>query len=373
MIGRMLSIMRKEFLHILRDPRTLAMMFIVPIVWMILMGYVATTDVEHLSTAVLDRDQTQQSRELVETYRASNYFDITRYVDGEGALIDLLDGGEVRAGLIIPGGYGADLTKGERPQISFLVDGSDPSVANTAYAAAQSVGQSKSLEVVQRMLGVEVDTLPGIDVRPRVLYNPEMESANYMIPASIGITLQFVTMMFTSLSIVREREQGTMEQIIVTPIKPFELVVGKVVPYVAISFWDLAEVLLIGVYWFGVPIRGSVLLLLALAFLFLFTCLGLGLLISATAHTQQEAMFLTIFMMIPTIFLSGFFFPLEAMPSALQALSYLVPLRHFLIIVRSIFLKGVGLTMFGSEVVVLCIFGPAILLLAASRFRKRLE
>ncbi|MFQ6058256.1 MAG: ABC transporter permease [Anaerolineae bacterium] len=371
-MGRLLTIIRKEFIHIRRDPRTLGIMFLMPVVQMILLGYVATTTVEHLPTAVLDGDQTQQSRELINTYQASNYFDIAYYVRSEEALIGLLDSGQARAGMIIPADYGAHLTRGERAQIGFLIDGSDPSVSTTAFAAAQQVGQAKSVEVVQRTLGLDAGRLPGIEVRPRVLYNPEMKSSAYMIPALIGIILQFLTTMFTSLAIVREREQGTIEQIMVTPIKPFELVLGKVVPYVTIAYWDLAEVLIVGVIWFGVSIRGSLLLLLVLSFLFLFTSLGIGLLISTTAHTQQEAMFLTMFTLLPSIFLSGFFFPLEAMPAALRALSYLIPLRYFLIIVRSIVLKGVGLATLTDEVIALAIFGSVIMLAATRRFRKRL-
>jgi ABC-2 type transport system permease protein len=226
---------------------------------------------------------------------------------------------------------------------------------------------------VQRVLGVDMDQLPGIEVRPRVLYNPEMKSSTYMIPALIGIILQFLTTLFTSLAIVREREQGTIEQIMVTPIRPWELVVGKVIPYVTIAYWDLAEVLVVGILWFGVSIHGSLPLLLALSFLFLFTSLGIGLLISATARTQQEAMFLAMFTLLPSIFLSGFFFPLEAMPAALRVLSYLIPLRYFLIIVRSIVLKGVGLATLTDEVMALVIFGFVIMLAATRRFRKRLE
>ncbi|MFQ6014888.1 MAG: ABC transporter permease [Anaerolineae bacterium] len=375
-MGRLLTIIHKEFLHIRRDPRSLGIMFLMPVVQMILLGYVATTNVEHLPTAVLDQDRTRQSRELIDAYRTSNYFDIVHYVGSEEALVRLLDSGQARAGVIIAVNYGVHLTRGEQAQVAFLIDGSDPSVANTAFAAAQSVGQAKSWEVIQgtmRMPEVESASLSGIEVRPRVLYNPEMNSSWYMIPALIGMILQFLTTMFTALAIVREREQGTIEQLIVTPIRSYELVLGKMVPYVAISFFDLSEVLIVGVLWFGVPIRGSIPLLLALSFLFLATSLGIGLFISATARTQQEAMFLTMFTTLPSIFLSGFFFPLEAMPVALRALSYAIPLRYFLIIVRSIVLKGVGLELLTGEVIALIIFGAVILTMASTQFRKRLE
>jgi ABC-2 type transport system permease protein len=372
-MGRLSAIIRKEFLHIRRDPRTLGIMFLMPVVQMTLLGYVATTNVEHLRTAVLDRDRTLQSRELIDAYRASNYFDIVRYVSDESALLQLLDSGDVRAGMIIPADYGQLLASGQGAQIAFLIDGSDPNVSNVALSASQTVGQAQSVKVIQRKLGVNAESMSALEVRPRVLYNPEMKSSSYMIPALVGLILQFLTTMFTALAIVREREQGTIEQLIVTPIKSYELVLGKVVPYVAVAFFDLGEVLLVGVFWFGVPIRGHILLLLGLSFLFLLTSLGLGLFISSAARTQQEAMFLSFFILLPSIFLSGFFFPLEAMPVVLRALSYAIPLRYFLIIVRSIVLKGVGFSTLTKDVIALSIFGLVIMGLATRSFRKRLE
>jgi ABC-2 type transport system permease protein len=373
MSTRLWPIMRKEFLHIFRDPRTLAIMFLIPIVQLILLGYAATTDVEHLRTAVLDEDRTPESRALIAAYQASNYFDITYYVRDEEELARLVDSGRVRAGMIIPAGYGRDLTRGKRAQISFVIDGSDPNVANTAFAASQSVGMAQSVEVARTMLGVDPEEQPGIDVRPRVWYNPEMKSANFMIPALMGMILQYLTTLLTALAIVREREQGTIEQLIVTPIRPIELVLGKVVPYIVIAFFDLGEVLLIGVFWFGVPIRGSIALLLALAALFLFTSLGIGLFISTISRTQQEAMLSTFLILLPTIFLSGFFFPIEAMPRALQLISAIIPLRYLLVIIRGIILKGVGLELLADQVIALAVFGVVIMTLAATRFRKRLE
>lgn len=304
-LTRTLAIVRKEFLHIRRDPRTLAVMFLIPVVQLILLGYAATTDVEHLATAVLDRDRTRQSRELLDAYRASNYFDLVRYVSDEDELRQLIDRGEVRAGLIIPAGYGQEILQGKQSQVSFVVDGSDPSVAQTAFSAAQAVGQALSAQLIEERYHIDPANQPGVDVRPRVWYNPNMRSANFMIPGLIATVLSLLTMMLTALAIVREREQGTMEQLIVTPIRPYELIVGKVTPYIAIAFFDLLEILTIGVLWFDVPVNGSVSLLLALACLFLMTSLALGLLISSLAGTQREAMLLTYFIFLPTIFLSG--------------------------------------------------------------------
>jgi ABC-2 type transport system permease protein len=370
---RLWPIIRKEFIHIRRDTRTLAVMFIIPVVQLILLGYVATSDIRHLNLAVYDADRTPQSRALIEAYRASDYFAIAQSVSSEDDVAALLDGGQVRAGLIIPHGYGDLLTQGRVAQIAFLIDGSDPSVANTALAASQSVGQAHGAKVIQQRLGVDITKLGGVEVRPRVWYNPEMRSANFMVPALIGLILQFLTGLFTALAIVREREQGTIEQLVVTPIRSWELIVGKMVPYVVISFFALAEILVIGVLWFGVPIRGSIPLLLGIAVLFLMTTLGTGLLISSVAKSQQEAMLLSFLVLFPGIFLSGFFFPLEAMPLPLQVISYVVPLRYMLIIIRGIILKGVGLPSFPEQVIALAILGPLFLIAASLRFRKSLE
>lgn len=369
---RTFAVMRKEFVHIRRDPRTLAVMFLIPVVQLILLGYAATNDVEHLPTAVLDRDRTAQSRALLEVYRASNYFDLVRTVQDEQELRSLIDRGQIKAGIVISAGYADDLAAGRQGQISVVIDGSDPTVAQTAFAGAQTVGQAASIEILQQRLHIDPTQQPGVDVRPRVWYNPDMRSANFMIPGLIAMVLTLLTMMLTALAIVREREQGTMEQLIVTPIRPIELVIGKVLPYVLIAFFDLLEILLIGVLWFQVPIKGSVPLLLALAGLFMLTSLSLGLLISSVAGTQREAMMLTYFILLPTIFLSGFLFPIAAMPRFLQLLSRLVPLTYILIITRGIVLKGVGLPELAPSVVAVTLFGAALLILAAARFKKRL-
>jgi len=372
-ISRMLSLMRKEMLHIVRDKRTLAVTFLMPVMQLFLLGYSATTDVDYLRTAVLDADRSSQSRELVEAYRASSYFDITTYVSSEEELAQLMDQGTVRAGLIILAGYGADVSAGEVASVSFVIDGSDPNVATTVLAASQQVGQAVGTRIIERRLGISAEDMMAVEVRPRIWYNPEMKSADFMIPGVIAMILFTITMLLTAMAIVREREQGTIEQLIVTPIRPIELIVGKVTPYVALAFFNVLEVLAIGVFWFGVPVRGSLSLLLLLSGLFLMTSLGIGIFFSSVANTQQEAMLLVFLTMLPSIFLAGFFFPIEAMPRVLQWLSYAVPLRYMLVIVRGILLKGVGVRILYQEVMALVIFGVVIMLLAATRFRKRLE
>ncbi len=373
MNSRLVSIIRKEFLHIVRDPRTLGVMLFMPMVQLILLGYTATSDIRHLHTAVFDADRSLQSRQLIEAYRASDYFEISRYVQNEDEMGRLLDRGEIRTGIIIPAGYSDSLGKGKTAQVGFVIDGSDPSVATTAFAAAQSVGQALNTKIVQQRIGIDMTTLGGIEVRPRVWYNPDMRSANYMIPGLIGLILQFLTILFTAQTIVREREQGTIEQLVVTPIKSWELIVGKVIPYVCIAIFNLTEILIIGIFWFDVPMHGSVALLYVMSFLFLLTTLGLGLFISTSAKTQQESFLLAMMINLPGIFLSGFFFPLEAMPEAFQILSYAIPLRYMLIIIRGIVVKGVGFEAFSGQTIALGIFAVVILTAASMRFKKSLE
>ncbi len=372
MLRRTLAITRKEIIHIIRDPRSLTIMFLMPVIQLMLLGYTATTDVEHLPTAVLDQDHTLQSRQLVDAYRASNYFDILYYVPSEEELGHLMDAEHISAGMLIPAGYGRSLTGENQASIAFIIDGSMPSVAITAFSAAQTVAQAQSIKVIQKVYGLDVDEQPGVDVHPRVWYNPEMKSASFMIPALMAMILQMQSVIFTALSISREKEQGTIEQLIVTPLRSIELIAGKVMPYVCVSLFNLIEVLLIGVFWFGVPVNGNVLLLLGLGLLALLASLGIGLFNSTIANTQQEAIFLTFFLMLPFIFLSGFFFPLEAMPRVLQWISYVIPLRYLLVIVRGIVLKGVGLSILWDSAAALGVFAVIMLALAASRFRKRL-
>jgi len=373
---RLLAIMRKEFIHIRRDPRTLAIMFILPVFQLVMFGYAVTTEVEHLPLAVFDQDHTPESRALTEAYQASGSFDVAYYVDSEEALSYLMDSGRVRAGLTIPPGYGESLHRTHSAQVAFAIDGSDPTIANHALSAAMTIGQAQSAEIVGEVLeraGMASGQMPGLEVRTRVWYNPNMISANYMVPALIGLILQTLTALLTALAIVRERELGTIEQLIVTPIRPWELVIGKIVPYVLIAFWDTLEVLAVGTFWFKVPINGSVALLLVLACLFLMSSLGIGLFISTAARTQQEAMMLAFFTLLPSVFLSGFMFPISAMPRVLQWISKCVPLTYFLVIDRGIVLKGNSIDLLMPQVIALSLFGMVILSLAAIRFRKRLE
>jgi len=373
---RLMSLIRKEFIQILRDPRTLVMVLVIPLMQLFLLGYAANNDVRNVPLAVLDQDRGPAARRLLDAYRAADYFKIAFDIDSEQELRDLVDSGEARAGLIIPPNYSSQIAGQGSAQIAFVLDGSDPTVASTALSAAQLIAQKFSTQLMTERLARRSQSFsltPPIEVRTQVWYNPDLVSNYYMIPGVIGMILFALTSILTATAVVRERERGTIEQLIVTPIRSWELVVGKIVPYVILAFLNTLEVLAAGHWWFKVPIRGDLTLILALSGLFLLTSLGIGLLASTFANTQQEAM-LTVWMtLLPGIFLSGFFFPLSAMPVAMQYISYLMPLRYYLAIIRSLMLKGSSIQALQGDILALAVFGFSLLTIAALRFRKRLD
>jgi ABC-2 type transport system permease protein len=373
---RLSSLIRKEFIQIRRDKRTLILVLIIPIMQLFLLGYAATNDVRNVPLAVYDQDRGTQARSLLDAYRAADYFTIKYEAGSEQELRNLIDTGQARAGLIIPPDYTDQIQGGETGQVMFVLDGSDPTVASTALSAAQLIGQAHSTQILTARLmarGQAAAIQAPVQVGTSVWYNPDLVSAYFMIPGVIGMILFALTSILTASAIVRERERGTIEQLIVTPIRPWELMVGKMLPYVILAFLNAVEVLAIGHWWFKVPIRGSLMLIAAASFLFLLSSLGIGLLASTIANTQQEAMLIVWMLLLPSIFLAGFFFPLEAMPKVLQWISYIFPLRYYLVIIRSLMLKGVGISAFSEDLIALAIFGVAIMSLAALRFRKRLD
>lgn len=373
---RLSSLIRKEFIQILRDKRTLALVLVIPVMQLFLLGYAATNDVRNVPLAVLDQDRGPLARELLDAYRSADYFQVTYDIGSEQELKDLIERGYVRVGLIIPPDYSEQIARQGTAEIAFIFDGSDPTVASTALSAAQLIGQSFSTEIMAERLaqrGQATVLRQPVEVRTQVWYNPDLVSAYFMIPGVIGMILFALTSILTATALVRERERGTIEQLIVTPIRPWELVLGKLLPYVILALLNTLEVLAIGHWWFKVPIRGDLMLILALSGLFLLSSLGIGLLASAFANTQQEAM-LTVWMtLLPGIFLSGFFFPLQAMPKVLQWVSYLMPLRYYLSIIRALLLKASSVQALQQEIVALAIFGVSLMTLAALRFRKRLD
>ncbi len=374
--SRLSSIIRKEFIQIWRDPRTLMLALLIPIMQLFLLGYAATNDVRNLPLAVFDQDRGPAARALLDAYRAADYFKIAFDVDSETDIQDLIEAGEARLGMIIPPNYSTLIQGNGKAEVIFIFDGSDPASASTALAAAQQIGWQFATKIQQQRLsqaGIPVSTDLPLEVRTQVWYNPDLVDAYFMVPAIIGMILFAITSILTATTIVRERERGTMEQLIVTPIRPWELVVGKMLPYVILAMTNTVEVLVIGSWWFHVPIRGSLTLILLLSGLFLITSLSIGLLASTIANTQQEAMLTVWMLLLPTLFLSGFFFPLEAMPLVLRWVSYVLPLRYYLVIIRSLMLKGASVLALKNEIIALTIFGIVLMTTAAVRFRKRLD
>jgi ABC-2 type transport system permease protein len=375
MNSRLISIIRKEFIQIFRDPRTLVLIIVMPIMQLFLLGYAATTDVKNVSLAVWDQAQSPQSRGLLDAFRAANYFQISYAVGSEDEYRSLIESGKVRAVLIIPPDYDHSLADGNA-QVSLVLDGSDATVGGTALSTARLIGQSYATKVTadqSALSGRAASFTPPLEVRTQVWYNPDLISAYFNVPGVIGQILFMITALLTASTIVRERERGTIEQLIVTPIRSWELVVGKILPYVILALVDTIEVLIIGHLIFKVPIRGDIGLILLLSGLFVISSLGIGLLASTIANTQQEAFITVMVTMLPSIFLSGFLFPLDAMPRALQIVSYAIPLRYYLVIIRALTLKGVGPEAIVNEIFALAVFGIVIMSVAALRFRKRLD
>ena len=373
---RIFSIIRKEFIQITRDRRTLIFTLLMPLIQMVLLGYAANSDVKNVPLAVLDQSRTAQSRALLDAFRSTGYFVINYEVTNERGLERLIDEGQAKTGLIIPPDYGQKVARGQSVSVAFIIDGSDSSISAGALAAARLIGQTQSADIqIQRLSrqAVSLSAASAIDVRTQVWYNPDMVTTFIMIPAMVGLILQSITSTLSASAIVRERENGTIEQLIVTPVRAWELIVGKLFPYTFIAFFDVLEILVLGTLWFHVPIRGSIGLLLALAALFLITSLSMGLLISTAARTQREAQTLGMIIQLPSMFLSGFFFPIAAMPQFLQWVSVLVPLKYFMIIIKAIVLKGAGLQLLMPEVWALIVFALVTMILAVSRFTKRLE
>jgi ABC-2 type transport system permease protein len=312
---------------------------------------------------------------LLEAFRAANYFRISHSVESEEEYRTLIEKGGVRAAMVIPPDYERRLSEGTA-QVSMILDGSDPTVGGTALSAAKLIGQSYATKILAERstsMGRAVALSPPVEVRTQVWYNPDLVSAYFNIPGVIGMILSFITALLTATAVVRERERGTIEQLIVTPIRSWELIVGKILPYVMLAFVDVLEVLIIGHWWFKVPVRGDLGLIFLLSGLFVLSSLGIGLFASTIANTQQEAVLTVMMTILPSIFLSGFFFPIEAMPELLQFVSYFVPLRYYLVIIRSLLLKGVGIASLETETIALGLFAVLIMGAAAARFHKRLD
>lgn len=375
MFERIKQMLVKEFIQVFRDPKMRGVIFLMPIIQVLVFGYAVTTDVTHVATAVFDLDNSVASRELVGRFVKSGYFDIVAHVDDDEHARQLVDRGEALAVLRINRGFENDLRAGRAAQLQVILDGTDSNTAGVVLNySAKIAGQFSQKVLVTRLTRAKgvADEPGGVELQSRAWFNENLESRNFYVPGVIAIIVLLVTLMLTSMAVVREKEIGTMEQIMVTPIKPLEFILGKTVPFAIIGFADVLLITVVSLVWFEIPIRGSVLLLLGAAALYIMTSLGVGLLISTVSETQQQAMMSTFFFYFPAVLLSGFMFPIANMPPVIQWLTYLNPLRYFLVIIRGIFLKGVGLHILWPQMVALAVMGIITLWLASRRFHKTL-
>lgn len=375
MYERIKHMLIKEFIQVFRDPKMKGVIFVMPILQVLVFGYAVTTDVKHVPTAVYDLDNSVVSRELVARFIRSGYFDVVEYVDDEDRIRELIDHGKINVALRMNRGFGEDLRGGRIAHLQLIIDGTDSNTAGIVLDYAGKITGEFSEQVLinryTRLKGPAQE--PGrAELQTRAWFNDNLESRNFYVPGVIAIVVMLITLMLTSMAVVREKEIGTMEQIMVTPITPAEFILGKTVPFALIGFADVIGVTLIGVFWFGVPIRGSLLLLFVATTLYLMTTLSVGLFISTVSQTQQQAMMSTFFFYFPAVLLSGFMFPIANMPEIVQWLTYLNPLRYFLVIVRGIFLKGVGAGILWPQMVSLAVMGVTTLWLVSRRFRKTL-
>ena len=373
---RMLTIMRKEIIHIIRDQKTLMLVIIMPVMMLVLLGYAVTSDIEHIPLAVADLSKSEASQRFIDRYWISGFFDVTYYVENEKEILELIDAGTVKTGIVIPEEFGREIDTGGSSPVQFYIDGSNPTVAQTAQLAAETIGQVASQEIfieqLNKKLGnIEIE-LP-IDTRMRFLYNPNMKRMDFWIPGLVAIILQIQSLLLTAFAIVREREQGTLEQLIVTPIKSWELMLGKILPFVVVALVNVAFTVGVGMFWFGVPVAGSIPLLFGLSLIFLLGSLGLGVLISNISTNQMQAMYIASFIMIPAFILSGLFVPRDNMPWLAYYSGYLLPVTYFLEIVRGIITKGVGIIYLWTWVWPMAVFSVTVFSLSVLLFRKRID
>jgi len=367
----------KELIQFKRDKKMLAVVFMAPILQLILLGYGANMDVDIVHTTIFDQDKTATSREYIRNLEASGYFSIDYYTSSYNELTDLINNGKTLVGIVIPQDFEKKINTRETVSLQTLFDGSDGNTASIALGYIQGITNRFSQKVVietKDKYGIKIPIAGSLVPEVRVWYNPEMKTRNYMVPGIMGLILMITTLSLMSMAIVREREIGTLEQLIVTPIKKYQLLIGKLIPFTLIGFVVLIIVMVIMTQWFGIEVKGSRLFLLFSALLFVLSNLGLGLFVSTVSKTQNQAMMASVFaIMMPMIYLSGFAFPIENMPKVVQYITYLIPLRYFITILRGIVLKGIGFSSLWLETIILFGMGAALLIMSSFRFSKKIE
>lgn len=376
-LRRLRAIVRKEFIQLIRDRRTLITIITLPLMQLMLYGYLSN-DITHIATAVLDESRTPESRTLLNAFANTTYLDLRYYTRSLGQVRRLIDGGQAKIGIWIPPDYADRLRSNRTGEVEVIVDASEPTSARTVLAVAAEIGSTLSTQILiqefGRIYGIQAAqlTLP-VDVRARAWYNPTLENVNFLVPGVIAIVLLFVTTFQAVTVIVRERERGTMEQLVVTPITGLELMLGKVIPLIALGYVQITVTLLLASLWFHVPIKGSLLLLYALLLMFFFSTLGVGAMISTVSKNFQQAAQMSQLILLPSILLSGFIFPRESLPPALQAVGAVFPLTYFLIIIRGILIKGVGIEYLWRQILPMVGIGIAVFAIAINRFQKRID
>ncbi len=378
MRNRILPLARKEVLHILRDPRSLYLAIILPIILLILFGYAITFDVRHIRVGIVDEDNSFLSRELISRLEGSEYFDLLYLMSPSTEFEKLLDEGKVKILMVIPKNFSRDIQQGKDTPLQLLLDGSDNNTAQIALGYTSGIildfSSNILLERLDKQGALLKPGIPPIDIRPTVWYNSDLRSENFIVPGLIAVVMIILAAMSSSLTIAREWETGTMEQLISTPAKPLEIIIGKLLPYFALGLIQISLVILIGTFVFNVPLRGNIFYLFCVSGVFLVCGSGIGLLISAATRSQQLAFMLSIiFTLLPSFILSGFIFPISSMPRAIQLFTYLVPAKYFLIIIRGIFLKGNGLATLWPETLALVVFALILILACSRRLRLSLE
>ena len=371
---RLRALLLKEFIQMKRDRLTFGMMVVMPIIQLLIFGFAINTEVKHLPTIVFDQSLQQESRDLIAAFEASSYFTVTTAASNYQQVNDAVDSGQAKVGIIIPPDFAASVKHGRSAAVQVIVDASDSMSAGSAIAAAGMIGQIRSQELLLRKLqgGAAKQPEMPIDIRIRPWYNPDFVSAFYMVPGILGMVLTMTMVMITSMAIVRERERGTMEQLIVTPLKTWELMLGKIIPYVFVGYVQATLALSVGALVFDVPLRGSLGLLYCLTTLFIVASLSLGVLISTMTKTQMQAMQMSFFVFLPSVLLSGFMFPRAAMPELFYQIGHLLPLTFYLEILRGIILKGIGIQLLWSQALALAAYILAALTLSIIKFQKKL-
>lgn len=377
MLARLKQMLIKEFIQVFRDKRTRAVLLGPPIIQMLIFGYAATFEIYHVPTVVLDLDHSQESRELISRFTSSPYFDVQRQLTDHRQIGELIDRGEATVALQINPGFAQNLRKGQTAPLQVIVDATNSNTAliasgyinQIALGFAQQYQQDRIRRIAPQLIG----QIPSVRLEPRPWYNPELRSRWFFVPGIVGSLTLVLVVNLTAFAVVREREIGTLEQIMVTPIRPAEFILGKTLPFFLIGLLDVSLIAIVGTFWFQVPFRGQILVLLTGAILFLLCMLGVGLLISTVSATQQQAMVTAFFFVMPAITFSGFGFPISTMPQWLQYFTYLSPLRYFLVVLRGTYLKGVGLDILWPQMFAMAVLGTGLLTVAVLRFHKALD